>query len=76
MLSLVALKTGERATVLSFGGDDEEFSRLRSLGIEINSQISVVTTQADKKGPVLLLVNGNKYAIDYDLASKVLVQVR
>lgn len=75
MIPLIALKNGETGTVLNFGGDEPEFERLRSFGLDINTEIAVVTTQADKKGPILLSVNGSKYALDYDLASKVLVRI-
>lgn len=75
MIPLIVLKSGESCVVVNFAGDDAEFTRLRSFGLDVNTKVSIVTSQADKKGPVLLLVSGNKYAIDYDLASKVFVKV-
>ncbi len=74
MIPLIILKPGEKASVLKFDGTGAEFARLRSLGIDINTELTVVTSQADKQGPVLLLVNSAKYAIDYNLASKILVR--
>ncbi len=73
MIPLVALGIGEKATVLRICGDDAEISRLRSLGIDINTEVTVVTSQAAGHGPVLLMVNGGKYAIDFDLASTIMV---
>ncbi|CEM63105.1 MAG: FeoA family protein [Treponema phagedenis] len=75
MIPLIVLKTGEKASVLKFDGTGAEFTRLRSLGIDVNTELTVVTSQADKKGPMLLLVNGAKYAIDYNLASKIFVLI-
>ena len=74
MIPLIILKEGDKASVLKFDGTGAEFARLRSLGIDINTELTVVTSQADKQGPVLLLVNSAKYAIDYNLASKILVR--
>ena len=68
MIPLIVLKAGDKASVLKFDGTGAEFARL-----DVNTEITVVTTQADKKGPILLLVNGAKYAVDYNLASKIFV---
>lgn len=73
MIPLILLKAGDKASVLRFDGTGAEFSRLRSFGIDVNTELTVVTSQAEKQGPMLLLVNGGKYAVDYDLASKILV---
>lgn len=73
MIPLIILKAGETASVLRFDGTGAEFSRLRSFGIDVNTNITVVTSQAEQQGPMLLLVNGAKYAVDYELASKILV---
>ncbi len=73
MIPLIVLKAGDKASVLKFDGTGAEFARLRSFGVDVNTEITVVTTQADKKGPILLLVNGAKYAVDYNLASKIFV---
>ncbi len=73
MIPLVSLNIGEKATVLRFCGDGAEISRLRSLGIDINTELTVVTSQAGSHGPMLLMVNGGKYAIDFDLASTIMV---
>ena len=75
LVPLIILKEGDKASVLKFDGTGAEFSRLRSFGIDINTEVTVVTSQADKKGPILLLVNGSKYAVDYNLASKILVRL-
>lgn len=74
MIPLIILQPGEKASVLKFDGTGAEFARLRSFGIDVNTEVTVVTSQADKQGPVLLLVNGAKYAVDFDLASKILVR--
>lgn len=73
MMPLIMIRAGEKANVLRFEGDGAEFSRVRTLGLDINTQVLVVTSQADVKGPLLVQVNGSKYAIDYNLAARIMV---
>ncbi len=74
MLPLIMLKAGEDAVVKLFEDDGSAFTRVRSMGIDINTRITVVTSQSDVHGPVLVNVNGSRYAIDYNLAVKIMVQ--
>ncbi|MEL3906687.1 MAG: FeoA family protein [Treponema sp.] len=73
MIPLIMIQAGEKATVLRFDGDGAEFSRVRSFGLDVNTELAVITSQADVSGPLLLQVNGSKYAIDYDLAARIMV---
>jgi len=68
------LREGEKALVLRFEDDGAEFKRIRSFGLDINSEVTVVTSQASAGGPLLLLVNGGRYALDYNIACKIFVQ--
>ena len=74
MLPLIMLQSGDNAVVKFFEENGSSFTRIRSMGIDINTPLSVVTSQADINGPVLVSVNGSRYAIDYNLAVKIMVQ--
>ena len=74
MLPLIMLQPGEDAVVKFFEDNGSSFSRIRSMGIDINTSLSVVTSQTDINGPILVCVNGSRYAIDYNLAVKIMVQ--
>ena len=74
MVPLIMVQDGEKAVVIRFEGDGAEFKRIRSFGLDINTEITVVTSQAAAGGPMMLAVNGARYAIDYNLASKILVR--
>ena len=50
MLPLVMLREGEKALVLRFEDDGAEFKRIRSFGLDINSEVTVVTSQASAGG--------------------------
>ena len=73
MIPLIMIQAGEKAVVLRFEGNGAEFSRVRSFGLDLNAELAVVTSQADSGGPMLIQVNGSKYAIDYDLAARIMV---
>jgi len=73
MIPLIMMQAGEKATVLRFEGDGAEFSRVRSFGLDIQAELLVITSQADAGGPLLIQVNGSKYAIDYNLAARIMV---
>lgn len=73
MIPLIMIQTGEKASVIRFDGDGAEFSRVRSFGLDLHAELTVVTSQADAGGPLLIQVKGSKYAIDYNLASKIMV---
>ncbi|MGP1455227.1 MAG: FeoA family protein [Treponema sp.] len=73
MIPLIMMQAGEKASVLRFEGDGAEFSRVRSFGLDIQAELSVITSQADAGGPLLIQVNGSKYAIDYNLAARIMV---
>ena len=73
MVPLIMVQDGEKAVVIRFEGDGAEFKRIRSFGLDINTEITVVTSQA-AGGPMMLAVNGARYALDYNLASKILVR--
>lgn len=73
MIPLIMMQAGEKATVLRFEGDGAEFSRVRSFGLDIQAELLVITSQADAGGPLLIQVNGSKYAIDYHLATRIMV---
>lgn len=73
MIPLIMMQAGEKASVLRFEGDGAEFSRVRSFGLDIQAELLVITSQADAGGPLLIQVNGSKYAIDYNLAARIMV---
>lgn len=73
MIPLIMMQTGEKACVLRFDGDGAEFSRVRSFGLDVNAELTIITSQADVGGPLLIQVNGSKYAIDYNLAARIMV---
>lgn len=73
MIPLIMMQAGEKAAVLRFEGDGAEFSRVRSFGLDVNAVLTVITSQADVGGPLLVQVNGSKYAIGYDLAARIMV---
>jgi len=50
MVPLIMVQDGEKAVVIRFEGDGAEFKRIRSFGLDINTEITVVTSQAAAGG--------------------------
>ncbi len=72
MKSLIEIKTGNLAQVLSLAGGSGFISKLYKLGIKEGVKIKV--KKKSKICPILLEVNGSTVAVGRGMASKIMVE--
>ncbi len=72
--TLIELKKGEQAEVVSFEGGHEMSRRLEGLGVRPGKIISRISSQL-MAGPVTICVDGRQTAMGRGIASKVRVKM-
>ncbi len=69
--SLAQIPLGAKVVVALIRFENDRREQLAALGLRAGSEISVI--QRSEKGPVLVAVEDNRIAVDYDMAKKIMV---
>lgn len=73
MKTLIDLKQGQEATIVSISGGKRATQRLADLGLTPETKIKVITA-APFAGPIEIEVRGSKLALGQGIASKIIIK--
>jgi ferrous iron transport protein A len=67
--------SGQRALVVGFQGGAEFQGRIVSMGLNIGSEVEVLSGCDSGKGPILVAVGETRLALGHGMADKIIVEV-